>query len=235
MMISELKVLQEGVLSAVLQGESVSEHSSVEEYMNAFDKAARSAGYQPVGRPAWKQVQDRPNAIEMSVCLLPKVELGQYLQREVLCVANDTVPRELSGRIVDQLVQDSYVAVPMLAIDTEAGHQWLLLQSRLAKSGIALQQHLARLRTTEQAFTSKLRGYAEADMKKRIVLLAVAQAEGFTVAEEELQGAVLDAQRHGIRLPDRMQLRQKILAEKAIELIWQSSIPVSLSVQGDLA
>lgn len=223
MIVTELKAAQDGVLSAVVRAEQADERPSVEEYMDAMDRAARQAGFWPAGRAAWCAVPGQDNALEITVCQLPPVELGQYLGLPLVAARDAAARRMAAGRLVEQVVQQAVLTVPLFAVDTENEAQWRLLQGRLEKSHITLPQHLARLRQSEDAFRAKLRGYSEQDMRKRMVLLAVARAEGMTVTDGELQAAVLDAQRHGIRRPDRMQLRQKLLTQKAAARILEQA------------
>ena len=145
MVVSEMKAPQNGVLSAIVRAETTAEHSSVEEYLYAFDCAAAAAGYYMAGRPAWRMIPNELAAVEISVCVLPEVRLANYLERTLMVKQGETVQRALGLRVVDALVYESELQLPSLAVDTEEDHQWRLLQARLEKSHITLQQHLARL------------------------------------------------------------------------------------------
>ena len=127
--------------------------------------------------------------------------------------------RAAGQRLLKQLADQAQLELPALAVELEAERSLRQLYQRLQKSHITLQQHLARLRKTEQALHDDLRRYAGQDLRERIVFLAIAQAEGLTVTDDELARAAGAAARQGIQRPDRMQLRQRLTAQKASELV----------------
>lgn len=142
--------------------------------------------------------------------------------------------RAAGQRLLAQITAQAQLELPALAVETEADWQLRQLNARLEKSRIPLQQHLGRLRKTEPQLRDDLRRYAAGDLRARLVLLAVARAEGLAPTGEELAEAARTAVRHGIRRPDRMQLRQKLCAGKASDFILAQTVfvPVPAPQEG---
>ena len=221
MVVSELVKTQSGLLRAVVQAPAGAVPPSVEEYLNEMDLAARAAGHHPVGRAAWHAVEDRPGALEITVSCLPQqAVLGEYWNVTLQAAPAD--PRVGSRRAAELAAGACELEVPAFAVETEAGFQLQQLNRRLEKSHITLEQHLNRLQTNEQAFYKKIHGYARQDLQLRCALLAIARAEGFAVTEQALAEAVRRAKSRGARQPDRMQLRQQLLVQQAVDFIWQN-------------
>lgn len=234
MTVSELTALQDGRIYAVVQAPADAELPLVEEYLNAMDCAVRAAGYHPVGRAGWRPVSDRPGALEITLCTLPQqVVLGEYWNITMHAAPNDA--RTGARRAAELAAEGCTLQVPEFAVETEAEFQRRQLYARLEKSHITLQQHLARLRTGEQAFFEKLRGYARQDMQQRCALLAIARAEGFTVTPEQLDAAVRMARTRGVKQPDRMQLRQQLLVQQVTEYVWQNVTVLAAAAQEEQA
>jgi len=233
MIVSKLNLSADGLIEALVCVQPEDQQPAVEDYLNALDCAARQAGYHPVGRVAWRTAKDQPDALECTVAALPDVTLANYRGMVMQDVsASQWVD---ANRAAEQAARACELEVPALAIDLEVDWQWRQLERRLKTNHITLQQHLDRLRTTRDRFSSKLRGYAQQDLHLRCALLAIARAEGFTVTDEKLAAAVRQAQLRGIRQPDRMQLRQQLLVQQAVDLIWQNTTVLPAPVQEEQA
>lgn len=147
----------------------------------------------------------------------------------------DAARRAAGQRVLAQITARAQLELPPLAVEAETDWQLRQLNARLEKSRIPLQQHLKRLRKTEQQLQDDLRRYAAGDLRSRLVLLAVARAEGLAPTGEELAQAARVAVQHGIRRPDRMQLRQKLCAQKASDFILAQTVfvPVPAPQEGN--
>ena len=233
MIVSQLTFLPEGWITARVQAEPADGQPTVEEYLYALDCALKASGRQPVGRVAWRTAKDQPDALECTVAALPKVTLADY--RGIVVQSVSASQQVDAHRAAEQAARACELEVPALAIDLEVDWQWRQLERRLKTNHITLQQHLDRLRTTPDRFSSKLRGYAQQDLHLRCALLAIACTEGFTVTDEKLAAAVRQAQLRGIRQPDRMQLRQQLLVQQAVDLIWQNTTVLPAPVQEEQA
>ena len=229
MIVSKLNLSADGLIEALVCPQPEDQQPVVEDYLNALDCAARQAGYHPAGRAVWRAGQ-QPGTLECTVAQLPDAVLSDY--RGVVMYNLSASSQVDARRAAEQAAQGCVLELPEFAVEAEADFQWQQLHRRLEKSHITLQQHLARLHTTQQLFYEKLRGYARQDLQLRFALLAIARAEGFAVEDEALAAAVKQAQAHHILRPDRMQLRQQLLAQKAADLIWQNTTVQPLPDEG---
>lgn len=146
--------------------------------------------------------------------------------------AAETLARRTAGqRVLAQVTAGAEMELPPPALDAEVGWQLLQLNARLEKSRIPLQLHLQRLRKTERQLHGDLRRHAVQELHDRFALLAVARAEGLAPTEAELEQAVHAAVQHGVVRPDRMQLRQKLCAQKAADFILAHTVFVPVPAQ----
>jgi trigger factor len=133
-------------------------------------------------------------------------------------------------------------------VDEQAHHLLHELEEDIGERGLTMDSYLAVLQKTREEVEEELRPRAEHNIKRRLVLEAVVQAEGLEVSDDEVRERIkVDAEILG-RDPSQLvldvyksgrheQLREELLMAKAIDLIAESAVPVPLeddAENGDL-
>lgn len=130
--------------------------------------------------------------------------------------------RAVLPRVFHAICAETALELPPLAAELEAEEQERQLMHRLQSSGITLESHLRRLRKTQEQLQADLLRHAHQDVKMRAVFLAIARAEGMELTEDDVHRAELTARRGRQNMQiDRMQLRQRMLVERAMRLVAQ--------------
>lgn len=90
----------------------------------------------------------------------------------------------MRSALLQSVAQDAQVDIPAVMVDHELEHMQHEMQLNLAQSGIAWEQYLAMLETTEEDWKEQVRHDAVERVKRDLVLEAVGRAEGLTPDEE---------------------------------------------------
>ncbi len=117
-------------------------------------------------------------------------ELRDQLAESILAMKRVEAATELRNRLIDELTSELDLALPEALVDAEMDNAAHRLVHRLEASGIDLGNYLRITGQDEQAFLDDLRGQAEQNLRTRILLESIAEAEGLTVEEEDLDEVV---------------------------------------------
>lgn len=214
---------EKGLLHAFVR---VSAQAATADCFAALDAYAEQQGLVPAGRPCWRRDLEWEDVLEVSVCLLPTLELPPCQGQRMECTppASDTAAEQrlaaLRKRTAEERFLKRYCAqvpfeVPSQAVDAELAWQLGRLRVRLQRSQISMERHLKNLGKTEQQLCADLRGHAQTEVKERFVLLALAREQGLLVTVRQAEEA---AARHGGAI-DRMQLRQRLSAQRGAKYL----------------
>ncbi len=111
-----------------------------------------------------------------------KNRLREALKAEMESEAND----RLATRALDQLVQQSKIEYPNLALEREIDRLIERQQSRLRQQGFSLETYLRVTHKSMAQLRDELRPQAEENLRRLLVLEQVSKAEKVTVEPEEL-------------------------------------------------
>jgi trigger factor len=175
-------------------------------------------------------------------------ELRADVRGRLETAAASAVEQEFRARALDAAVERATVSVPSAMVDEQAHHLLHELEEDIGERGLTMDSYLAVLQKTREEVEEELRPRAEHNIKRRLVLEAVVQAEGLEVSDDEVRERIkVDAEILG-RDPSQLvldvyksgrheQLREELLMAKAIDLIAESAVPVPLeddAENGDL-
>jgi len=95
---------------------------------------------------------------------------------------------EYAGKnaLVEKLVELNPIKIPQVMIDDEAGNMLQEFAQQMAYQNLTLKDYCKYLGKDEKALADDFKPQAEARLKSRMLVDAVAKAEGFTVSEDEL-------------------------------------------------
>jgi len=113
-------------------------------------------------------------------------ELRDDVRTRLTATAEAGVQREFRADAVDKAVANATVAVPSSMIDREAHRLYHELEESVGERGLTMEVYLGVLEKSEEEVEEELRPQAELVIKRRLVLDAVALAEGLSVSDDEM-------------------------------------------------
>ena len=148
--------------------------------------------------------------------------------------ADVTARRVAQQEVLDEAVLFCMVKVPLKLVDQQAARAYERLVGDLDSRGLAIEQYLQALSTTEDALRAELASDAERSLKRRFVLQRIAAEEGLQVTEEEVEAdvrAILEATnatnraaQQSFQLPKaRQSVRASLLESKAVEWLFSNA------------
>jgi trigger factor len=117
--------------------------------------------------------------------------LKTSIQERLETEARQKTESEYLDRILEAMVEAAVkIEYPSQAIDREAEFALNQMERNLASSGIQLDTYLRMLGKSREAYQQELRPAAEERLKKRLVMRQVAEREGLTVKDEEIEAEI---------------------------------------------
>lgn len=117
--------------------------------------------------------------------------LKASIQERLETEARQKTESEYLDRVLEAMGEAAAkIEYPSQAIDREAEFALNQMERNLASSGIQLDTYLGMLGKTRDAYKQELRPAAEERLKKRLVMGEVANREGLTVEDEEIEAEI---------------------------------------------
>jgi trigger factor len=117
-------------------------------------------------------------------------EMREALGRELQRVRLGAARAELEDRLLDQLRDEMGLKLPVDLVEAEADAVLHRFAHRLEARKVTIEQYLAATGQEPDALVGDARAQAVLNLRTRILLEAVAEAEGLEVSEEDLGRAV---------------------------------------------
>ena len=134
---------------------------------------------------------------------------------------------------VKALVEDSRVEIPQPMIDTEADDMIRNQDNRFRSQGLSLQQYLQYTGMTAEKYRDDVKEQAKLNIESRLVLEAVAEAEGIEIADEDIEkeiqtmadnyGMPVDSMKTLITENERKAISTDLKVRKAVDVIIENS------------
>ncbi len=172
-------------------------------------------------------------------------ELRADIRSRLEAAAQAGARREFRAAAVDKAAELATVSVPSAMIDREAHRLYHDLEETVGERGLTMDVYLGVLEKTEEEVEEELRPQAETIIKRRLVLEAIAAAEGLIVSDDEITEAVKrDAEALGrdhlqlladLRESGRQEaLRAELLVAKTVDFVAGAAVPVEMpDAEGD--
>jgi len=143
----------------------------------------------------------------------------------------------MGEKLLEALVEDLDVEVPEALVEAEMEAVFHRFAHQLSERGVTVEQYLQMSGQDQDAFIDDLRNRGSINLRTRILLDGVAEAEGLAVTEEETASAVTQlAQMAGVSREEYGEALQEggreqalagdILREKAKERLVELAVPV---------
>lgn len=141
-----------------------------------------------------------------------------------------------SDRAVDAVIETAEMDIPEVMYDNKIDQMINEFKSNIAAQGISIDMYCQYLGTTVEGLRSTFRDSAEKSVKARLVLEAIAKAEGITATSEEVDEEITKmAAAYGVekekaleifKEDDRKNVEGDILVKKAAQLVEDSAVEV---------
>jgi trigger factor len=140
---------------------------------------------------------------------------------------------------VDVAVDAATVDVPADLVAARATERWERMERQLAQRGMDPNAFLQMQGKTREELIEESKPDASRELKREAVVTAIAEAEGIEVSDEELVEALEHSAEHERTTPEKLLARLRengrdamvvddIKARKAIELVAESAVPISI-------
>ena len=158
-----------------------------------------------------------------------KADIRQTLEDRKAAAARNKKEDET----VKALVEDSRVEIPQPMIDTEADDMIRNQDNRFRSQGLSLQQYLQYTGMTAEKYRDDVKEQAKLNIESRLVLEAVAEAEGIEIADEDIEkeiqtmadnyGMPVDSMKTLITENERKAISTDLKVRKAVDVIIENS------------
>lgn len=155
-----------------------------------------------------------------------KASIKDRLQKK----ADEDTDKQVEEQIVDVLIANTEAEIPECMYEARIEDMASDFENRLAQSGLTLDEYLKYTGADKEAFLAGFRPQAERQVKIRLALEAIAQAENITMTEEEMNEEFKNlAERYEMKEEQIRQivpvedLAQDLCVEKAIKLVREAA------------
>lgn len=93
----------------------------------------------------------------------------------------------VKNEVVQQIYEDTIVDIPEVMIEHEIDMLLRQFDQQLGYSGMTLQKYIEETQTEMSEFREQIRDEAEKKVKTRLIIEAIAEQEGFTASEEDIE------------------------------------------------
>lgn len=151
-----------------------------------------------------------------------KASIKDKLQKK----ADEDTDRQVEEQLVDVLIANTEAEIPECMYDARIEDMASDFENRLAQSGLTLDEYLKYTGADKDAFLAGFKPQAERQVRVRLALEAIAQAENITMTKEEMDEEFKKlAERYEMKEEQVRQivpeedLAQDLCVEKAIKLV----------------
>ena len=157
---------------------------------------------------------------------MAKVILGRY---KGIRVPQNLTDKEKEDYVIEEILVHSTVKVSEKEVTERARRMAEEYALRLTQQGLSIEQYYGASNTDEKALVSKMKELAKKQLRKRMLLEEIAEKEGITATEEELEKK---KKKLTIRYPlgkeeikkvmqgeEEVRLRNEIVIKKAVDFL----------------
>lgn len=141
--------------------------------------------------------------------------------------------REKENNVIDAIVEDSKMDIPEAMIDTEARQMLQNYAGRLQQQGLSIEQYFQFTGLDAQKMLDQMKPQAEKNIKARLVLEAVVEAEKIEASEEDFEKEMktmadvyqMEVEKMKELLGEReeKQIKTDIAIQKAVEFVVENA------------
>jgi trigger factor len=164
-------------------------------------------------------------------------ELRADIREKVGAALGSRAEEDFRLAAIDAAVEAASVEVPDHLATARAEERWERMERQLAGRGMDPNTFLQMQGKTREELIAETKPDAEKELKREVVVTAIAEAEGIEVSEEEMVEALEHSAEHERTTPEKLlerlrksgrdsMVREDLRAQKAIELVAESAKPI---------
>jgi len=150
----------------------------------------------------------------------------------------EAAKKEIQQKVVDKIVEGAQIDIPEAMIETQAKEMVDRYGQQLQTNGLNLQLYLNVTGMSMDDFIAQMKPQAHKNIQSRIVLKAVAKAEGIEAGEEEINAEFekiaqqynMDVEKIKSLLPaeEKDTVADDVIAQKALDFVVESAVIVPI-------
>lgn len=164
-------------------------------------------------------------------------ELRDDIREKVGAALGSRAEEDFRIAAIDAAVEEATVDVPDELATARATERWERMERQLAARGMDPNAFLQMQGKTRDELIEETKPDAEKELKREAVVMAIAEAEGIEVSEEEMVEALGHSAEHERTTPEKLLerlrsngrdalVREDLRREKAVELVAESAKPI---------
>jgi len=169
-------------------------------------------------------------------------ELRDDLRSRLQTAQEEAAEREFRSAVVEAVTEVAEVEIPPAMVDREAHSLYHELEQAVGEQNMSMETYLKAVDKTEEQVEADLRPRAEANVRRRLALEAVAEAEGFEITDDEVRERIkTDAELIG-RDGDQLvidvyaagrqdAIRDQLLMAKTVDFLVESAVPTEMPAE----
>ena len=159
-------------------------------------------------------------------------ELRADIRATILKQKTEGTDRAFENAVLEKISKNAEMDIPSVMIDDEVKNEMERFDYQLRSQGMSLQQYSQMLGGDLSGFEKSIRPSAEAQLRIRLTLNAIAEAESVEITEEELseeygklaESYKMDLERVKQIVPEE-EIRGDLMVRKARDLVIASAVP----------
>ena len=161
-------------------------------------------------------------------------EYKDDLKAKLLENKEEALKREKEEEIVNKIVENSEMEIPEQMVETQVRQMTQEFQQRIQSQGLSLQQYMQFTGMTQQSLIEEIQPQALKRIQSRLVLEAVAEAEGIDATEEEVEKELenmatmyqleLDKLKERMSEGEMKQVHMDIAVQKAVDFVVDAAV-----------
>ncbi len=166
-------------------------------------------------------------------------ELRDDIRSRLSEAVAERVEQDFRVAALDAAVENATVELPDELAAARATERWERVERQLAGRGMNPDAYLQMQGKTREEVIEESRPDAELELKREAVIVAIADAEGVEVSEEEMVEALEHTAEHERTTPEKLlarlredgrdsMVREDIRARKAIDLVAEAAKPIAM-------
>jgi trigger factor len=166
-------------------------------------------------------------------------ELRADIRAKVGEAVGERIEQDFRVAAIDAAVENATIDLPDEIAEARATERWERVERQLSGRGIDPGAYLQMQGKTREEIVAESKPDAAQELKREAVLVAIAEAEGIEVGEEEMVEALEHTAEHERTTPQKLlqrlrengrdaMVRDDIRVRKAIDLVVEASTPIAM-------
>ncbi|MDD5603208.1 MAG: trigger factor [Eubacteriales bacterium] len=153
-------------------------------------------------------------------------EYKESIRKKLTDEAGARDKKAAEDELVEIISKSAVIDIPGVMIDSAAESSMEDFSNRLSYQGLDINKYLEIIKKDKEELKAEMRVSAEAGVRKRLVLNAVAEAEKIEASEDDVEAEILSyAKNYGVdKKPDELEEFKKKIREEELDFIKDSIV-----------